>query len=472
MGTAGMARLDRIRKAILFLVLAIAVGNGTAVGHPAIRPNSAHFVAQAEQVVRDLAEGRFGAVEARFDARMATDLPLDKLSSLWKEFTARKGTFDRIAAHEITPGFGVYYMVAMTLAFQRSKQADAVITFGEAGQIFGLYFGPRATDTAKGWTIPSYAQPGRFHEEAITISHGPWHLPGTLTLPNGRGPFPAVLLVPGSPPVDQDVTVGSNKIFKDLAWGLASRGIAVLRYAKRTHQFGAGLGGGNGSSFTVQDELIDDARAAASLLATRTEVDSRQMYLLGHSLGGVAVPQMAADDPHIAGVIIMGAPAGDLLNDLIRRFAEDADEDATRREESAKLASTFKQIQRGDLPSAAIVDFYGLPSPVGYWLDERRFEPAATAAKLKARVLVLVGGHDAEVGSNDFQDWRTALTRHANAAVHFYSDLFHLFMRSTATKKGKDLLDDWSRPAHVAPEVINDVALWVLSGAGQQTKTG
>jgi hypothetical protein len=77
--------------------------------------------------------------------------------------------------------------------------------------------------------------------------------------------------------------------------------------------------------------------------------------------------------------------------------------------------------------------------------------------------LVLVGGHDPEVPPDDFEGWQSVLAGRANANVKFYPTLFHLFMPSTAAEKGKDSPDDWARPGHVAPEVVDDIASWILS---------
>lgn len=85
---------------------------------------------------------------------------------------------------------------------------------------------------------PPYADRATFAEQEVVVGSGEWALPGTLSLPNGAGPFPAVVLVHGSGPADRDETVGPNKPFRDLAWGLASRGVAVLRYDKRTRVHG------------------------------------------------------------------------------------------------------------------------------------------------------------------------------------------------------------------------------------------
>lgn len=91
-------------------------------------------------------------------------------------------------------------------------------------------------------------------------------------------------------------------------------------------------------------------------------------------------------------------------------------------------------------------------------------------AKLQARVMVLVGGHDAEVPPDDFDAWKSVLAGHANAAVKFYPGLFHLFMPSTATQQGKDPQEDRSRPGHLVPEVVYAVSSWILSN-GQQPLT-
>jgi len=78
--------------------------------------------------------------------------------------------------------------------------------------------------------------PAGVRERELRVGQGQWAVDATLALPPGKGPFPAVLLVPGSGMTDRDVTIGHNKIFRDLAWGLASRGIVVLRAEKRFSQ--------------------------------------------------------------------------------------------------------------------------------------------------------------------------------------------------------------------------------------------
>ena len=140
-------------------------------------------------------------------------------------------------------------------------------------------------------------------------------MPGTLSMPVGRGAA-AIVLVHGSGPNNRDETLGPNKPFRDLAWGLAQRGIAVLRYEKRTRQHGAKLAAAN-RNFTVREETTEDAVLAVKLLRSRKEFDPKRIFVLGHSLGGTLAPRIAVEDGALAGIIIL-AGATRPLQDVAR----------------------------------------------------------------------------------------------------------------------------------------------------------
>ncbi|MEO8071135.1 MAG: alpha/beta fold hydrolase, partial [Acidobacteriota bacterium] len=152
----------------------------------------------------------------------------------------------------------------------------------------------------------------------LTFASGSLTLGGTLTLPAGRGPFPAIVLLTGSGPQNRDEEIFGFRPFLVLATHLAQQGIAVLRYDDR----GVGSSSGSVSNSTTSD-FADDARAALALLAARPEIDKRRLGLLGHSEGAVVAALVAAQSPEIAFVVLMAPPAvrGSVL---LRRQAVDA----------------------------------------------------------------------------------------------------------------------------------------------------
>ena len=219
----------------------------------------------------------------------------------------------------------------------------------------------------------AYVHKDAFREREVTVGAGEWALPGTLSVPVGQGPFPAVVLVHGSGPNDRDETVEKNKPFRDLAWGLASRGVAVLRYEKRTRQHGAQLAGVK--NFTVQQETVDDALAAAELLRHTEGIDPKRVFVLGHSLGGMLIPRIGARDPQLAGLIVMAGAAKPLEDIILEQVAYlDAADGAVTDQEKSRFESLKAEVARvkalkpGDTGTA-------LGAPDSYWLDLRGYDP-------------------------------------------------------------------------------------------------
>jgi dienelactone hydrolase len=125
-------------------------------------------------------------------------------------------------------------------------------------------------------------------------------LAGTLTIPEGQGPFPAVVLVSCSSPQDRDESVAGHKPFLVLADDLTRRGISVLRYDDRG-QFGST---GDFDSATTED-LAGDALAAVEHLTTRPEVDAQQIGVIGHSEGGYIAPMVAVRSARVAFIVLL-----------------------------------------------------------------------------------------------------------------------------------------------------------------------
>lgn len=412
----------------------------------------------AKQIIQELVAGQFDKVEALYDARMAQALPPGKLADGWRDLNKQAGAFQAITSAETSQVQGLQ-VVKMQCKFENSL-LDATVVFNTDGKLGGLSFRPHQAPPAP-WTPPAYARQDSFSEQPLTLVNGKYELPGTLTVPVGNGPFPAVVLVQGSGPQDQDETVGPNKPFKDLAWGLASRGIVVFRYTKRTQKYTV-VSSDDPMRLTVEDETISDARAAVTLMTKQPNVNPKQVFLLGHSLGAYLAPRIATGDAEIAGIIMLAANARPLEKVVLEQIHYLAAMNGTPTEAEQKKIDAAedgaKQIERPDLKPDDKITFLGATMYGAYWLDLRGYDPLKTAAKLKIPILIVQGGRDYQVTPSNFQAWTDALSNDRNVTLRTYPDLDHLFMHGTGASKPSD----YARLDHVSEQVVEGVATWIL----------
>jgi dienelactone hydrolase len=327
----------------------------------------------------------------------------------------------------------------------------------------GLFFAESKSSSAtEEWTSPAYTNSSSFQEKEVTVGSGEWALPGTLTLPKGNGPFPAVVLVHGSGPNDRDESVGPNKPFRDLAWGLASQGVAVLRYEKRTRQYAEKMADMI-DQITVKEETIEDALLAVDLLRHTDGIDPQHIYVLGHSLGGMLFPRIGLLDLGIAGFLSMAGAARPLEDVVIDQVTYLANLDGTvSAEEKAQLEQVQKQVNQvkdPNLSKAILSTDLPLGIPAAYWLDLRGYQPAQAAKDLQRPILILQGGRDYQVTEADFNLWKKALDGLNGVEFKFFPALNHLFIEG----EGKSTPAEYEKPGHVAEEVVNDIAKWILA---------
>jgi uncharacterized protein len=167
-------------------------------------------------------------------------------------------------------------------------------------------------DALKPLTAPVEAVP--YVQEDVTFPNGDITLAGTLTLPEGDGPFSAIVLVTGSGPQDRDESVAplaTIKAFRLIADALTRAGMVVLRYDDR----GVGKSTGDFATATIAD-FATDASAAIDYLLTRHEINPSQIGLLGHSEGSMVAAMLGASNPHLKFIVSTAGPAvsgGDVL---------------------------------------------------------------------------------------------------------------------------------------------------------------
>jgi len=278
----------------------------------------------------------------------------------------------------------------------------------------------------------------------------------------------AVVLVPGSGPQDRDATLGPNKPFRDLAWGLSSRGLAVLRYEKRTKQHAATVRSTLGHKLTLKEELVDDALRAVQRLRAVPRVAADKIFVLGYSLGAIAIPRIARRDDQLAGFVIMAGTTRPLEDVLLMQMRHlcwlDGELNDDERAVLAKLQTQRSRVK--NLAAGRPVPANSLPLGLApaYWLDLAAHRPAALLAREYRPVLVLHGDRDYQVSLIDLRGWQTALRHNRRARIKRYRDLNHLFMAG----EGPNRPTEYQLPGHVAAQVIADIANWIRRQAAAE----
>lgn len=256
-------------------------------------------------------------------------------------------------------------------------------------------------------------KPYPYHEEDVSYeSKAPGvTLAATLTIPPGKGPFPAVLLICGSGPHDRDESLLGHKPFLVLSDYLTRHGIAVLRADKR----GTAKSTGDYKTATTAD-FATDAEAGVAYLKARPEVNPHKIGLIGHSEGGVIAPIVAAKDPDVAFIVMMAGSGvrgdeilvaqGALIEAAMGKSAEDVEKDSATQRKLLNLVETEKdeavrdkkmrEEMAGRIPDAQIeATIQQLTSPwFRYFLS---YDPAPTLRRVKCPVLAINGEKDLQV---------------------------------------------------------------------------
>ena len=407
----------------------------------------------ANLAVEKLVEGSYEKVTQLFDSSLHSALSAAGLKDAWIGATAGLGAF--IEYHNVltrpTPSGD---SLSFALHFEKgSLLLRAVVN--DQDQLSGLWL---ADQENVEWHLPSYAHPDRYEARHVVVGEkGPFPLEAELLVPLKSAKFPGVVFVHGSGPHDKDETIGGRKPFADLAVGLASRGIAVLRYDKRTKAYHKAVL----ENITVREEVIEDAVSAIALLRSCDGIDTARIFVLGHSFGGTLLPLIHDAEPKLAGLIMMAALATPLEDAILKQYerlvaADGAGEELQKQLE--ELRTQCCNVKSATLAPDTPRDRLPLRVPASYWLSLRSYHPLALVPHMATHFLVVQGGLDANVTQEDFDLWKRALANNARATFLHYPSLNHLFMADALTPG-----TDGGDREHVAEEVVEDVARWILS---------
>ena len=404
------------------------------------------------QMARD---GRFPQIEELFAPRLRAAVSAETLGLAWAAELNRWGPVAQIGAPASEPARAGLVRVTVPVTCARGG-LTLVMSVDGAGLLHGLRLGPPAVTAS--WTPPAYAVPRRFEERDVLVGSGPMAVPGTLSVPRGPGGRPGVVLLSGGGPFDRDETTGPNKPLKDLAWGLASRGVAVMRFDKVTFARGAQLASAPG--FTMEQEYVPHAVAAAGILRDEPAVDPARVFVLGHSAGGRAAPMVAAAEESVAGLVILAGDAQPLPEAAVRvaRYLAGLTPGPAAEALVSAITRQAAQAQRPDLATATPARDLPFGLPASDWRGLGTYDAVGTAVALELPMLILQGGRDYQVTvQDDLARWQARLGQRPDVTIRVYDADNHLFFRG----RGLSGPADYEAAQHVDPAVVADIADWL-----------
>lgn len=389
----------------------------------------------ANEYVQTLVNKEYEKLRQQFtyDAAIEEAFANDDLMTKIESTIEGLGTFETIKEFEtaIQQGHSVFVYPCVF----KSGGFKISIAINSDGEIASLNISPDAS------AVEAELPPDNVIETEVPLVIDESHqLPGILTCPEGEGEYPVVILVHGSGTTNKDEYVQGNTPFRDIAWGLAKQGIATYRYDKRNYVYPEM----SDDNFTVYDETINDVISAYEMVKGLDGVNSKQIYILGHSLGGYLMPLIASEADADGYIIMAGCVSK--LSDVIRYqldFFASIDGEVTEEEEKSLSEQLTALEEQLDTP---------------YWEFLEAYDTIAEAQTIEKPVLVLQGEEDYQVTMDEFKQWNDAFAGKSNWSLKSYEGLTHLFTTGLKENAGTDYV-----PAQrMNQQVIDDIASFIV----------
>lgn len=304
-------------------------------------------------------------------------------------------------------------------------------------------------------------------EKIIIGENTKYPLNGLLTLPeNITEPVPAVVFVHGSGSSNMDEKVGQLTPFKDLAEGFANKGIASIRYDKRSFAHGLKMVRDKSTIITVKEETIDDAILATELLKKDSRIDSHNIFIIGHSMGGMLAPRIDSEGGKYKGLIIMAGTPRKLEDVMLEQ--NEAVLSSTKglvnwivRKQVAKLSGLFSGLYELSDEEAKKKKVMG-GTTLYYFKEMGEHSVADYLATTKKPMLIVQGEKDFQVSvEKDFNEYKRLLNDKTNVEFRLYENLNHAFVNYLYS----DILkakQEYNTERHIGEEVIFDIADWIM----------
>lgn len=399
------------------------------------------------------------ALYAQLDGAMQAAIPRDEFDLLWPQLLDICGDF--VGYHGATE---VKEVAGYTVLTQPLDMADSdllcTMSLHDDGTIAGLMFTFYELPAEEEETVQL---PYAVKEESVRIGERPWQVSGTLLIPESDKPVPAVVLVQGSGATDRDESIYAVKPFRDIARALAPKGIAVLRYDKRTYTYrGQLVGATSFRTLSVEEEVIQDAIFAGRLLAADSRIDPQRIYIMGHSLGAMLAPRIVAESGGVFSGMILAAGTNRSFLDVLLRQATEVGGISER--ERAELIADGEAIYGITTAEEAQQSMFNGLYDYYYWEMLQYPTPAEYLEELALPTLIINGSRDIQVIEQEGRDtWEEVLDMDAPWLSYYWTDVNHMLMRPDVAPSKMRTVDEYKVNCTVAEDVTDRMADFILN---------
>jgi dienelactone hydrolase len=367
---------------------------------------------KAKEAIYFLRNGKYEAIYSRMDPVMKRIMDEEKVMIFWDVLEMSYGSVQTVGEPSISTRDKLAIAVT-AIQFERRK-VGVKLVFNQKAEISGLFLVPPTPI----YQTPDYVNPFTFYEYKKSFTQAKLTINGMLTVPKKEGKYPLLIIVGGTAVGDKDLSIGPNKVYKDIAWGLADNGVAVYRYDKRNF-----VPEKDALKYTVKEEYLLGLKLAIEQLKKLPEIDSNHIIVLGHSESAYLIPYFEKNIASVQSYIAIGAPYD------------------------------YKAIALSDpklpLVSAALTSSLQSNGPA-----------QTLQTKLPQKILFIQGGRDAHVGAAEMEKWKKLSNEQNKLDYTFsvYPKLNHIAIEG----EGAALPTDYEKPGNVPYEVILKMASFIL----------
>lgn len=406
---------------------------------------------KAQEAIYLFRQQKFEGLMLRMSPEMKRYLDIEKLQGFWDGLEMQMGAVKSVGETKVKMR-DTLAITQTIIQFEKQKIGFKLV-YDKDAKICGMFLEAPIPK----YTPAAYLDASNFYEIKRNLPDPKFPAEGIVTIPNKKQHLPVVIIVGGSGPTDKDLSIGPNRIYKDLAWGLANKGIVSYRYDKRTKAFGSAYIKNN--TVTVKEEYLLDLLGALKVVKKIPEVDTNQIYILAHSEGGYLLPYFEKNLSNIAGYISFAGAYSNMADLLFMQlnYLQANAPKSQKKQYNDFIAKSVYMRDKINVNSPEDSLPAGLSAKYILFLNQN--SPKNIGANLmQKKILFLQGGRDYQVPPSEMELWRTLLKENSQAQFELFPNLNHLGLPG----KGPSLPAEYEEADNVPAELIDKVVSFIL----------